>query len=70
MLDVLTIAGRENCNYLVKSCDLFQLHHLYIALNADLFSVSLILQVTIRNRVILLYSNITENTILLIHKQT
>lgn len=48
--------------YLVKSCDLFQLHHLYIALNADLFSVSLILQVTIRNRVILLYSNITENT--------
>lgn len=48
--------------YLVKSCDLFQLHYLYIALNADLFSVSLILQVTIRNRVILLYSNIAENT--------
>lgn len=22
MLDVLTIAGRENCNYLVKSCEL------------------------------------------------
>ena len=28
--------------YLVKSCDLFLLHHLYIALNAELFSVSLI----------------------------
>ena len=24
MLDVLTIAGRENCNYLVKSCGLMR----------------------------------------------